>query len=621
MAKYYKVFFMPKNQNPNDLNVPDHKMITRSKRKRNKKSNDIYYINDNTNRTLKKMKNDNILFQLGAEWDSEKEDNDDNQVDFEEKQEIIRNNEFNSDLTSDSEGGFTELEEEFDNEQEYDNEDLISICETSDENLSSDNENNLSLNIKKKINRKKNNFKNLEEDSILDKNITDEEREIGNLLAGYINKNIDKIKYKEEKSKTKKIIKKYSNDMRKYFFDLEENRQLELLEIENKINIINNNTLPLRYQILNADLDINIKATAIKKIEALSNLEPSTNEYYKISNWVYGLLKLPFGKYKELPVTKNNTPQEINDYFINCNKILDEAVYGHKKAKTQILQIVGQWISNPNSNGNVFSIVGPMGNGKTTLVKEGIAKMINRPFEFVSLGGATDSSFLDGHSYTYEGSIPGKIVDILKKSQYMNPVIYFDELDKVSNTPKGEEIINLLIHLTDFSQNGHFMDKYYSDVPLDLSKALFIFSLNNIEKVNPILRDRMYMIQTDKLTNDDKIRISKNYIIPKIIKEIGIEEKDIIFDEEIIKYIISSHSKEEGVRNLKRAYETIISKINLIKITIGNRKELNINDKNKSLFSFLDYENIEFPLKLNREIIDKLIDDKSRSNIPFMMYS
>ena len=612
MAKYYKVFFMPKNQNPNDLNVPDHKMITRSKRKRNKKSNDIYYINDNTNRTLKKMKNDNILFQLGAEWDSEKEDNDNNQVDFEEKQINTNNNEYNNYLTTESEGGYTEIEDESDNNEELCNEEL------SDEN--SEDETNLSLNIKKKINKKK--IKYYEDDeSIFDKKITDEEREIGNLLAGYINKNIDKIKYKEEKSKTKKILKKYSNDMRKYFFELGENKQLELLEIENKINLINNNTLPLRFQILNADLDINIKATAIKKIEALSNLEPSTTEYYKISNWVDGLLKLPFGKYKELPVSKSNTPFEINNYFKNCNKILDEAVYGHKKAKTQILQIVGQWISNPNSKGSVFSIVGPMGNGKTTLVKEGIAKMINRPFEFVSLGGATDSSFLDGHSYTYEGSIPGKIVDILKKSQYMNPVIYFDELDKVSNTPKGEEIINLLIHLTDFSQNGHFMDKYYSDVPLDLSRALFIFSLNNIEKVNPILRDRMYMIQTDKLTNDDKIRISKNYMIPKIIKEICLNDDDVYFDDDIIKYIISSHSQEEGVRKLKRAYETILSKINLIKITYGDKNESNVNEDDESLFSFLNYKNIKFPLKLNRDIIDKLIDDKNKSNIPLMMYS
>ena len=471
-----------------------------------------------------------------------------------------------------------------------------------------------------------------------------EEEDLSEMLAGYINKNyynntkkidIKDTKETKERKENKKIVKKYSSDMRDYFYNLEDTKQKELIEIEKKISIINNNILPLRYQILNADLDIKIKATAIKKIEALSNLEPSTTEYYKISNWVDGLLKIPFGKYKELPISKDNTPNEINDYLNDCNKILDRAVYGHKKAKTQILQIVGQWISNPKSNGSVFSIVGPMGNGKTTLVKEGIAKMINRPFEFVSLGGATDSCFLDGHSYTYEGSIPGKIVDILKKTQYMNPVIYFDELDKVSNTPKGEEIINLLIHLTDFSQNGHFMDKYYSDVPLDLSKALFIFSLNNLEKVNPILRDRMYMIHTDKLNNEDKVRISKDYIIPKIINDFSLDKDDIIFNDDILKYIISSYSQEEGVRNLKRAYETILSKINLMKITYNKDIEENMDnieniennginnlDKNEDkLFNFLNKKELKFPLIMTREIIDKLIEDKSRSNIPFMMYS
>ena len=191
------------------------------------------------------------------------------------------------------------------------------------------------------------------------------------------------------------------------------------------------------------------------------------------------------------------------NYLIKANNTLNKAVFGHKKAKCQILQIVSQWISNPRSKGSVFAIMGPMGNGKTTLVKEGIAKMINRP---------------------YEGSEPGKIVDILKKSKCMNPVIYFDELDKVSETPKGEEIINLLIHLTDFSQNDNFMDKYYNDIPLDLSKTLFIFSLNNITKVNPILRDRMYMIHTNKLEIQEKIIISKDYLIPSLCKEISIKE-------------------------------------------------------------------------------------------------
>ena len=395
--------------------------------------------------------------------------------------------------------------------------------------------------------------------------------------------------------------------MRHYFLDLDENKKEELLSIENKIKNINHSITPLRFQLLTSNLNTDIKAIAIRKIENLSHMDPSSGDYYKTKNWVEGLLKIPFGIYKDLPVNiKNNSKEEITDYLLNANRILNNAVFGHKKAKCQILQIVSQWISNPQSKGSVFSIMGPMGNGKTTLVKEGIAKMINRPFEFISLGGATDSCYLDGHSYTYEGSIPGKIVEIVKKAKCMNPVIYFDELDKVSDTPKGEEIINLLIHLTDFSQNDHFNDKYYSNIPIDLSKALFIFSLNNLEKVNPILRDRMFMIQTNDLKDYEKLVIAKDYLIESIFKDIGVDSKDIIFSDNIIKYIIKSYSQEKGVRNLKRAFQTIIGKINIIRITKrGSIKNLELP------FEINDFE---FPLNITEEIVNKLVDTNEIDN-------
>lgn len=451
-------------------------------------------------------------------------------------------------------------------------------------------------------------------DEFENEEINDEELLIGKLLSKYINKkilkegNINIIKKKEYNE----LLLNYTPEMVEYFYSLEEEQKEEVYKIEKEIININKATTPLRFQILKSKINTEIKAIAIRKLETLINLEPNSTEYYKIKGWVDGLLNIPFGIYKDLPISLKNSKQEITQYLINSNQTLNKAVFGHKKAKCQILQIVSQWISNPRAKGSVFSIVGPMGNGKTTLVKEGIAKMINRPFQFISLGGATDSSFFDGHSYTYEGSTPGKIVDILKKSKCMNPVIYFDELDKVSETPKGEEIINLLIHMTDFSQNDHFMDKYYNDIPLDLSKALFIFSLNDINKVNPILKDRMYMIHTNKLKQEEKIIISQDYLIPKLCQEISIN--DIIFDEEITKYIIDNYSNEDGVRNLKRAYETILSKLNIIKIT----QTCNIND----LELPFKIENFKLPLKINIEIVKKLLDsNKTDEDIPFGMYT
>eukprot|EP00976_Prorocentrum_cordatum_P063288 1177036-Prorocentrum_minimum.AAC.8 len=132
-----------------------------------------------------------------------------------------------------------------------------------------------------------------------------------------------------------------------------------------------------------------------------------------------------------MPVSQNSNPQEIKEFLVNTKHILNTEVYGHCDAKDQIIRIVAQWISNPNSKGNVIGIHGNPGVGKTTLIKNGVCKALGLPFAFIPLGGANDSSYLDGHSYTYEGSCCGKIVEVLMKNKYMNPVLYFDELDKV----------------------------------------------------------------------------------------------------------------------------------------------------------------------------------------------
>ena len=193
---------------------------------------------------------------------------------------------------------------------------------------------------------------------------------------------------------------------------------------------------------------------------------------------------------------------------------MDNAVYGHNEAKRQIIQMMGQQIRNPNSKGNMLGIWGPPGNGKTSLIKEGIAKAMNKPFIFISLGGATDSSFLEGHSYTYEGSIYGRIVDGLITSKCMDPIIYFDELDKISKTSRGEEISNILVHLTDPVQNSHFRDKYFHGIDIDLSRATMIFSFNDPQNINPILMDRITTVETKYLLLPQKIYIAMNYLLP-----------------------------------------------------------------------------------------------------------
>jgi hypothetical protein len=234
----------------------------------------------------------------------------------------------------------------------------------------------------------------------------------------------------------------------------------------------------------------------------------------------------------------------------------------------------------------------------TSLVKEGISKILNRPFAFIALGGATDSSFLEGHSYTYEGSTWGKIVQILIDSKCMNPVIYFDELDKISDTPKGEEIAGILTHLTDTSQNSQFHDKYFSEIDFDLSKCLFIFSYNDESKINPILKDRMYRIQTKGYNQKQKTIISNNYLLPKIREQVVFDSNDIIIPDETLHYIIENFcNKEDGVRNLKRCLEIIHTKLNLYRLM---KPGSNLFEEDMML-------DVTFPLTVNKSIVDKLI--------------
>ncbi|NBP65056.1 MAG: AAA family ATPase [Bacteroidetes bacterium] len=280
-------------------------------------------------------------------------------------------------------------------------------------------------------------------------------------------------------------------------------------------------------------------------------------------NYIQNLCRVPFGLYKKLPVTKDDN-NAIRDFIVNMKDSMDTKIYGHKDTKDHIVRLLAQWISNPESKGLVIGIQGSMGTGKTTLIKDAICKVLGLPFAFIPLGGISDGSFLTGHSYTYEGSMWGNVVDNLMKCGCMNPVFFFDELDKVSCTHHGDEIINILIHMTDASQNDNFRDKYFSNIEFDISRSLIIFSYNNEQNINPILKDRMVRISTNGYSANDKVIICEKHMIPSIMKEFGFKsDSDIVFSKEILKLIISQVTKEEGVRNLKRALYNIVSNLNL----------------------------------------------------------
>lgn len=404
-----------------------------------------------------------------------------------------------------------------------------------------------------------------------------------------------------------------NNDFNHFKYHLDEYKQNFVIDELNDINnYYNNFTTPYKIQLLETPfIPKDIKAIAYRKINMFQNMDPSTGEYYKLKNWVDGFMRIPFGKYSSLPVILNRDGIDSCSKFMNKSiSILHEAVYGMNDVKMQIMQMLGQWISNPSAIGTSLAIKGPMGTGKTTLVKNGISKILGREFAFISLGGATDSSYLEGHSYTYEGSLWGKIIDILIQTKTMNPIIYFDELDKISDTPKGEEIIGILTHLTDTSQNSKFYDKYFSDLHFDLSKAIFIFSYNHEEKINPILKDRMFCVETIGYNTLEKTIISNDYLIPTIINQVNIQNSDIIFNNDNIKYIIENYTnKEQGVRNLKRCLELIYTKCNLYRF-IKPDNELFKNE----------ITNITFPINVDTKLIDSILKKRGEKRNWQTMY-
>jgi len=287
--------------------------------------------------------------------------------------------------------------------------------------------------------------------------------------------------------------------------------------------------------------------------------------------------------------------------------LLDEAVFGMTPAKTQIMQVLAQWIANPESAGNVIALHGPAGVGKTSIAKMGISKALKRPFQFFSLGGASDISNYVGHSYTYEGSGWGRIVDCLMQSGCSNPVLYFDELDKISATPHGEEIVSMLIHLTDRSQNSQFHDRYFAGIDIDMSQCLFVFSFNDLNLVNPILRDRMQVIHCGGYSDSEKQIILKDYVWPSVIQTLKFDVSDIILTPESGKYLVREYSgSEQGIRSLIRAAETIITRINMLRIS-----------DEETMKDYKFYIPVSFPMKLTEPTIKKLLFDTNKKEAEF----
>jgi ATP-dependent Lon protease len=259
--------------------------------------------------------------------------------------------------------------------------------------------------------------------------------------------------------------------------------------------------------------------------------------------------------------------KKINGYISNVKHMLNSSVHGHEKAKKQIERIIGQWI-NGQQDGYCFGFEGPPGVGKTSLAKYGLSNCLkdddgnNRPFAMIQMGGDSNGSTLHGHNYTYVGSTWGGIVQILMDKKCMNPIIFIDEVDKISRTEHGKEIVGILTHLLDSTQNDCFQDKYFTGIDLDLSKALFILSYNDIDAIDKILLDRIHRIKFSNLTIEDKLVICNTHMLPEVYKKMGLVDM-ININDDTLKFIIENYTNEAGVRKLKEILFEIVGEINL----------------------------------------------------------
>jgi len=556
----------------------------------------------------------NIIFTIGGVGEDEEEWDDEYDSDYEEDDESDDTEDEDEEVSTDeSEDEETEEdEEEWDDESEEDEEEKISKNKKSKKHLfknSKEAKKEEKKEEKDKVNETSSEtlqqLKKLFEANPNDKSI----QKCIEVYEDEIKKGKAKVEKKEKKQKAKnmrifrKIIKD-KNTMNDFSFyeKLDMDNQKKIIKELREINKITRIEKPYRITLLESSIPIQFKSAAMKKINSLRYMEPGSGEFYKIKNWVDTFMRIPFNNYEGLPISIDDGVDKCHDFMENAQKILDDAVYGLNDAKMQIMQMLGQFLTNPKAIGTAIAIHGPPGTGKTSLVKEGISKILNRPFAFIALGGATDSSFLEGHGYTYEGSTWGKIVQILIDSKCMNPVIYFDELDKISDTPRGEEIAGILTHLTDTSQNSQFHDKYFAEINFDLSKCLFIFSYNDESKVNPILKDRMYRIKTKGYISKEKTVIANNYLIPKIREQVRFNSGDIEIPNDVIGHMIDNHcNKEDGVRNLKRCLEIIYTKLNLYRLM---KPGTNLFEGEMSL-------TVQFPFTVTKAIVDKLIKKES----------
>jgi ATP-dependent Lon protease len=340
--------------------------------------------------------------------------------------------------------------------------------------------------------------------------------------------------------------------------------QKELGEIEDG----KDETSSLNKAILKAKMPKDVLKKCMSELKKLKNMSPMSAEATVVRNYLEWMTDLPWFK-------KDHVDIDLKKAI----KTLDEDHFGLVKVKERIIEFLAVQKRMEKIKGPILCLVGPPGVGKTSLGKS-IAKATNRQFVRMSVGGVRDEAEIRGHRRTYIGSLPGKIIQLMKKAGTKNPLILLDEIDKIGNDYRGDPS-SALLEALDPEQNTTFND-HYLEVDYDLSDVMFVTTANTLNILPPLL-DRMEVIRLAGYTEDEKISIANKYLLPKQIKDNGVKEKEMILSSGLIKEIIRNYTKESGVRNLEREISKVARKI-VKKVISGESKEVSVDEKNLSEF-------------------------------------
>ena len=336
--------------------------------------------------------------------------------------------------------------------------------------------------------------------------------------------------------------------------------QKELGEIEDG----KDETSSLNKLIIKAKMPKDVEKKCMAELKKLKNMSPMSAEATVIRNYLDWMTDLPWYKKSQVDIDLKK-----------ALAVLDADHFGLEKVKERIIEFLAVQKRMEKIKGPILCLVGPPGVGKTSLGKS-IAKATNREFVRVSVGGMRDEAEIRGHRRTYIGSLPGKIIQMMKKAGTKNPLILLDEIDKIGNDYRGDPS-SALLEALDPEQNATFND-HYLEVDYDLSDVMFVTTANTLNILPPLL-DRMEVIRLAGYTEDEKINIANKYLLPKQVKDNGVKENEMTLSEDIIKEIIQSYTKESGVRNLEREISKVARKV-VKKVVSGEEKEVKIDLKN-----------------------------------------